>query len=65
MVLDPDGEMHVYVVYANEKLAENDIAGLYRIADGDVNSLTMITCEDERPEGGYENRRIIAAKPLG
>ncbi len=28
------------------------------------NSLTLLTCEDERPEGGYASRRVVAARPL-
>ncbi|MBQ6343391.1 MAG: hypothetical protein IJI41_09730 [Anaerolineaceae bacterium] len=27
-------------------------------------SITLITCEDEQLEGGYANRRIIAARPI-
>ena len=45
--------------------AEKDIRGLQRIAERFDDSLTLITCEDERVEGGYANRRIIAAKPIG
>ena len=63
-VLDPDNEMQIFAVYANEKIDETDFAGLYRIAGAHDRSLTMITCEDERPTGGYQNRRIIAAAPI-
>ena len=56
--------MQAFVVYANEKIDEADLEGLNRIIDGDPRSLTLITCEDERPGGGYESRRVIAAKPM-
>ena len=63
-VLDPEDQMQIFTVYANEKIAETDIRGLQRIAERFDDSLTLITCEDERIEGGYANRRIIAAKPV-
>lgn len=63
-VLDPQNEMQIFTVYANEKITETDIRGLQRIAERFDDSLTLITCEDERVEGGYANRRIIAAKPI-
>ncbi len=63
-VLDPQDQMQIFTVYANEKIAETDIRGLQRIAERFDDSLTLITCEDERVEGGYANRRIIAAKPV-
>ena len=64
-VLDPEEELQIFTVYANEKIAETDMHGLERIAGRFADSLTLITCEDERPEGGYANRRIIAAAPMG
>lgn len=63
-VRDENGDLRIFVVYANEKVAENDISGVNRIIASDPQSLTLITCEDERPEGGYANRRVVAAKPL-
>lgn len=51
------------MVYANEKLAETDGSAVETIAAKFDGSLTMITCEDERVEGGYANRRVVAAKP--
>ncbi|MBQ6504941.1 MAG: sortase [Flexilinea sp.] len=63
-VLDPEAEMQIFAVYANEKIAETDVRGLERIAGRFADSLTLITCEDERAEGGYANRRIVAAKPV-
>ena len=63
-VLRPSGELNVFRVYANEKLAEDDTAGLGRIVNARENSLTLITCEDERVEGGYACRRVVAAEFL-
>ncbi len=63
-ILDQDNEPRIFEVYANEKIAEDDIDGLERIMDVWESSVTLMTCEDERPEGGYANRRIVSAKPL-
>ncbi len=63
-VTDENNEIQIFQVYANEKIDETDFAGLNRIVESRENSLTMLTCEDERPNGGYQNRRIIAAAPV-
>ena len=63
-VTDPAKGMQIFEVYMNTKISEYDFDGLQRISETDEHSLTLITCEDERPEGGYDNRRIIAARPL-
>ena len=63
-ILKPSGELSAFVVYANEKIAEDDAAGLERIANAYPDSLTLITCEDERAEGGYTSRRIVAARKI-
>ena len=63
-ILDEDDEPRIFEVYANEKIAEDDIDGLERIMDVWKRSVTLMTCEDESPEGGYANRRVVAAKPL-
>ena len=63
-VHDARGGMKIYTVYANEKVSENDFSAVEKIAAMFENSITMITCEDERIEGGYVNRRIVAAKLL-
>ena len=62
--LDPQNNILIFEVYANEKITADDIAGLERISGSWPQSATFITCEDEQPEGGYANRRIIAAKPV-
>ena len=63
-VRDQNGGVQIYTVYVNEKIDEADFEEFYRISDMDEHSLTLITCEDERIEGGYEHRRVVAAKPL-
>ncbi len=55
----------MFEVYSNTKIAETDYRALWEITDRYENSVTMITCEDEMSEGGYENRRIVAARPIG
>ena len=64
-ILDPEEELTIYAVYANEKIAEDDISGLNRISNEYERSISFITCEDERVEGGYQNRRIVAVRPVG
>ena len=64
-LLNRYNELKPYTVYAVEKVSATDSASLERIACMNKNSLTMITCEDELPEGGYASRRLVAAKPVG
>ena len=59
-----DGRLIGYEVYANEKIGSHDAAGLYRIASAFESTVTLLTCEDERPEGGYASRRIVTAKQV-
>ena len=56
-------ESRKFVVYANEKFAEDDVEGLLEMAR--PGCMILITCEDESIEGGYINRRVIFAKPVG
>jgi LPXTG-site transpeptidase (sortase) family protein len=64
MVRYPNNDLKMYVVYANEKVSETDYDAVEKIAVKYDGSLTMITCEDERVDSSYANRRIIAAKPF-
>lgn len=64
-LLNKYNQLKPYTVYAVEKIGATDSAALERIASMDENSLTMLTCEDELPEGGYASRRVVAAKPEG
>lgn len=49
-----------FVVYANEKFAEDDVEGLLSFAK--PGCMILITCEDESIEGGYLNRRVVFAE---
>ena len=62
-VNNAENELRSFRVYANEKLAADDLPGLQRIAGSGSGVLMLITCEDEQPEGSYANRRVIAAEP--
>jgi len=63
-VLDSNAQYRSFRVYASEKIGENDTAALRALAEEAEDPLLLITCEDERPEGGYANRRIVAASPM-
>jgi len=62
-IQSPDNSNTTYIVYANEKIEETDFAAFERIAGARKNAVVFITCEDERVDGGYANRRIVAAMP--
>ena len=57
-----NGTLMPFTVYLNEKIGAEDIEELQRAAGMYENTLTLLTCEDELPEGGYASRRIISAK---
>ena len=57
-----DGELLRFTVYANEKIGAGDADALQKSALVYENTLTLLTCEDELPEGGYASRRIVSAK---
>ena len=61
-VTDSKGRMHSFTVYTSEKIAADDISKLEEIINRYEGSLTLLTCEDERPEGGYASRRVVSAK---
>ena len=62
-VSDEAGGAKFFKVYASEKISAADSAALARIAQTFDNSLILLTCEDESPEGGYISRRVVAARP--
>ena len=62
LVTAGDGTLRTFRVYANELLTPDDMQGLAAIAE--ENALILVTCENESINGGYEHRRIIAAKPI-
>lgn len=63
-VRDVFGELLEYSVYANELFKPDEFAAVQEKAAEHMNSLVLITCENESTEGGYLNRRVVFAKPL-
>lgn len=63
MVTDTRDGMQMYRVYGNYKIASNAFASIAE--DVRENALVLITCEDESVDGGYLNRRVILAEPVG
>ena len=61
-ILKQGQELLSFSVYAAEKIAADDFSRLEEIMKMYENSLTLITCEDELPEGGYASRRIVCAR---
>ncbi len=64
IVLDEGQNSQFFSVCAVEKIAADDFDTLYEIINREKDSLTLLTCEDELPEGGYASRRVISAKPI-
>ncbi len=62
--VDQRNQVLPFIVYANEKVASTDTAAIEKISGRYENSLILITCEDESEAGGYQNRRIVAARPV-
>lgn len=60
MITDEEGVMQVWHVYQNVKIPADGFSGI--IGDVKDNSLVLLTCEDEDPDGVYLNRRVILAK---
>lgn len=58
-----DGMLSFFRVYANELLAPDDMESIAALAE--ENGLVLVTCENESPEGGYLNRRVIFAAESG
>ena len=52
----------IFEIYANEKISEYDYAALYKTGFQYDKTVMLMTCEDERIEGGYASRRIVAAR---
>lgn len=63
-ITDSSNNLLIFSVFANIKIAADDMAAAESLSSGSENSLLLVTCEDEKPEGGYASRRIIAAKPV-
>ena len=63
MVTDARNGMQMYRVYGNYKIAADGFASVAEKVR--ENALVLITCEDESVDGGYLNRRVILAEPVG
>ena len=63
-ITDSDNNLMNFSVFANIKIAADDMAAVKNLSVACENSLILITCEDEKAEGGYASRRVIATKPV-
>lgn len=64
LFIETEGEgLKLFTVYANEKINETDFDALSQIVGERDNAVLLLTCEDERMDGGYANRRVVAAVP--
>ena len=61
-ITDEDGTILIFQVYANEKIGSHDFDALWKVASEFDNTVTLLTCEDERAEGGYAARRAVSAR---
>lgn len=61
---DENGDLMIFQVYANEKIGSHDYDALWNVASEFGNTVTLLTCEDERAEGGYASRRVVAARKV-
>ena len=57
-----DDTLMIFEVYSNQKINEYDYEALYKAGYMYDNTVTLLTCEDERIDGGYASRRIISAR---
>ncbi len=64
-IADEEGSLKLFRVYANELLAPDDMETLAAIAGQEENVLVLVTCENEFAAGGYLDRRVVFAKPIG
>ena len=62
-VLKENAEILSFSVIRSESVAAEDISAVETIVNQFENTLTLITCEDERAAGGYANRRVVIAIP--
>ena len=59
---DGEGMLRKFSVFANELLMPDDFTAMAAIAEREPGALVLVTCENESPEGGYLNRRVVFAK---
>lgn len=62
-ITDEEDPLLEYRVYKNELFSPEESSRVYEEAA--PGSLVLVTCESEKPEGGYAYRRVVFAEPLG
>ena len=62
-VLKENGGIIPFSVIRSESVAAENISGLETIVDQFENALALVTCENERPSGGYADCRVVIAVP--
>ena len=63
-VKDENGSLMIFEVYANRKIGAFDHEALAETAGQFGSTVTLMTCEDERLEGGYASRRIVSGRQI-
>ena len=63
-VKQANGSLLRFRVYANELILPDDFESLKQTAEREMDSLVLVTCENESVDGGYLNRRVVFAKPI-
>ena len=63
-ITDSSSDLMAFSVFANEKIPADDPSALPDLSGRWKNTLFLITCEDEQPDGSYAFRRVIAAGQL-
>ncbi len=62
---DHSGGINQYKVVKNQLFSPDDFAGVQKTASDFTDTLTLITCEDEKADGGYLWRRVVFAERVG
>ena len=60
MITDERGVMQTWHVYKSAKIPAGGFSDI--AAEVKENALVLLTCEDESPDGGYLNRRVVLAE---
>ena len=63
-ITDSSSDLMAFSVFANEKIPADDPSALPNLSCRWKNTLFLITCEDEQPDGSYAFRRVITAGQL-
>ena len=63
-IRDNENNLRLFEVFSNEKIDAHDMTALDKTAFGYESTIALLTCEDELPEGGYLNRRVVIGKEI-